>query len=71
MEHIFMTKQEVIEHFGSAANAARALRLSRAAVTLWPDTLSEHVAYKVELATKGALKTEETKRLLNVLEIGD
>ena len=63
-----MTKKEVIEYFGSASNTARALRISRSAVCLWPDVLSESIAYKVELASGGGLKTKETLRLLNIVD---
>ena len=66
---IKMLKTDVIDYFGSAANTARALRISRAAVCLWPDELSEQVAYRVELATSGALKTDETKRILSRIEV--
>jgi len=59
-----MTKKEVLEHFGSAAKTARALRISRAAVSVWPDVLSESTAFKVELVTNGILKTDETKAFL-------
>ena len=62
-----MTKKEVFNHFGSAAKTARALRISRAAVCLWPDTLTDAVAYRVELASNGALKSDETKRLLSII----
>jgi len=55
-----MTKNDVIEHFGSAAKTSRAMRISRAAVCLWPDVLSDSMAYKVELVTNGALKSDET-----------
>jgi transcriptional repressor of cell division inhibition gene dicB len=62
-----MKKKDVIRYFGSAAKTARALRISRGAVSLWPEVLSDAQAYKVELATKGDLKTDETIRLLNLL----
>jgi hypothetical protein len=62
-----MKKNDVLEHFGSAAKTARAMRISRTAVSLWPDILSDNVAFKVELVTNGALKTEETLRTLERL----
>lgn len=62
-----MRKIDVIKHFGGASKTARALRISRAAVSLWPEELSDAQAYKVELATRGELKTDETIRLLNLL----
>ena len=62
-----MKKVDVINYFGSAAKTARALRMSRAAVCLWPEELSEAQAYKVELVTSGKLKSDETIRILNLL----
>jgi hypothetical protein len=58
-----MKKSEVIEYFGSAARTARAMRISRAAVTMWPDELGDNVSFKVELVTGGNLKSDETLRL--------
>ena len=55
-----MKKSEVIEYFGSAARTARAMRISRAAVTMWPDELGDNVSFKVELVTGGQLKSDET-----------
>ena len=34
-----MTKQEAINTFGTAANLARALGMTRAAISMWPDEL--------------------------------
>jgi len=62
-----MTKNDVIEYFGSAAKTARAMRISRAAVCLWPDVLTDAIAFKIELVTKGALKSDETLRILGRL----
>ena len=57
-----MKKSEVIKYFGSAARTARAMRISRAAVTMWPDELGDYVSFKVELVTGGLLKSKETLR---------
>jgi len=57
-----MTKKEVIEHFGSKAATARALRIHENSVRRWPLVLTDAIAYRVELATKGALKSNETLR---------
>ena len=62
-----MKKIDVIEYFGSAAKTARALRISRAAVCMWTDELSDATAFKVELVTNGALKSDETLRFLERL----
>ena len=59
-----MKKTDVLDYFGSASKAAKALRISPAAVSMWPDVLSDRTAYKIELVTNGALKTEETKAFL-------
>jgi DNA-binding transcriptional regulator YdaS (Cro superfamily) len=58
-----MTKEQVIKHFGSASNAARALRINRSAICHWPSgvQLSARVAFKIELVTQGALKVDEEK----------
>ena len=60
-----MTKTDVINYFGSKARTARALRISYQAVNNWPMELTERIAYRVELVTKGALKTDETKLMDN------
>lgn len=55
-----MLKKDVIEHFGGRAQTARALRIHENSVRRWPLVLTDAVAYRVELASKGALKTNET-----------
>ena len=66
-----MTKKEVIEYFGSPAETARALHLTRAAICQWPDELSHSIAFKVELASEGVLLTDRTKRHLKLIGRGD
>lgn len=51
-----MTRDEAIAHFGSAAALARALGISRAAVSKWPDAVPEGSAYKLEVITGGKLR---------------
>ena len=63
-----MKKSDVIAYFGTRAATARALRLHENSVRRWPDVLTDHIAYKIELATNGALKTDETKRILARIE---
>ncbi len=53
-----MRKSDAISHFGSAANLARALDISRAAVTKWPDLIPEGSAYKIESVSGGALRVD-------------
>lgn len=57
-----MKKTDVIEYFGGASATARALRISRQALYKWPEELTERIAFRVELATNGKLKTQETIR---------
>jgi predicted nucleotidyltransferase len=59
-----MKKTEVLEYFGGVAKTARAMRLTAASVYRWPDELTDLLAYRVELATKGALKSDETLRMI-------
>lgn len=58
-----MTKTEVIKHFGNKARTARALRISYQSVHNWPEVLTDRIAFRVELATKGALLTDESKQI--------
>lgn len=53
-----MRKQDVIEHYGSEARAARALGISRQAVNAWPDPIPENTAYRIQVLTKNALKVD-------------
>jgi hypothetical protein len=55
-----MRKIEVIEFFGSKAATSRALRIHENSVNRWPDVLSDAIAFKVELVTRGALLSDET-----------
>ena len=56
-----MTKEQVILHYGSAAKAAKALRITRGAICHWPSSvpLTPRIAWKIELATNGALKVDD------------
>jgi transcriptional repressor of cell division inhibition gene dicB len=53
-----MTPEQAIKHFKSAANVARALGISRAAVTKWGDLIPEGSAYKLESLSGGALRVD-------------
>jgi hypothetical protein len=55
-----MTKTDVINYFGNKTKTARALRISYQAVKNWPVELTDRIAFRVELVTNGALKTNET-----------
>ena len=51
-----MLKDDVIKHFGSSAQIAKALGISHAAVSRWNDTIPKGRAYQIEVMTGGALK---------------
>lgn len=53
-----MLKEDVIKHFGSAANLARALGRTRAAVTQWGAIVPFTVACQVEKLSGGKLKAD-------------
>lgn len=55
-----MQKKDVIAFFGTPTKTARCMRISHQAVYAWPDKLPDSVQFKVELVTKGALKSDET-----------
>lgn len=42
-----MTKQEAIKTFGTASNLARALGMTRSAISMWPDELDNFRADRV------------------------
>ncbi|WP_326937969.1 Cro/CI family transcriptional regulator [Aeromonas caviae] len=53
-----MKKADVINYFGSAAELARKLNISEAAVSQWGDTIPQGRAYQIEVVTGGALKAD-------------
>lgn len=53
-----MKTREAVHHFGSKASVAKALGISRAAVTRWGEHVPEGRAYQLELITGGALRAE-------------
>ncbi|WP_417790803.1 Cro/CI family transcriptional regulator [Terasakiella pusilla] len=55
-----MFKQIVIEHFGNQSAVAKALGVSRAYVSAWPERVPEKQAMKLERLTKGELKYDES-----------
>lgn len=54
-----MTKQDAIHHFGSAANIARLLKISRGAVSLWPERLPMLRQYQLAKLSEGALAPDD------------
>lgn len=53
-----MTKTEAIGHFGSASNVAKALNLSRAAISSWPEEIPLLRQMQIEKLTNGKLKAD-------------
>jgi DNA-binding transcriptional regulator YdaS (Cro superfamily) len=51
-----MRTEEAIKHFGTAAELARQLGISRQSVHDWGDTVPEGRAYQIEVITNGALR---------------
>ncbi|MBP4067118.1 helix-turn-helix domain-containing protein [Aeromonas sp. MaB10011B] len=53
-----MKKADAINFFGSAAELARKLNISEAAVSQWGDTIPQGRAYQIEVLTGGELKAD-------------
>ena len=53
-----MLKRDVIEFYGTKAAAARAIGVTRGAVTFWGDVVPARVAIKFAQASKGRLKVD-------------
>jgi DNA-binding transcriptional regulator YdaS (Cro superfamily) len=53
-----MKKQIAVDHFKGKSNLAKALGISPASVSQWPDDVPELRAYQIERLTKGKLKAD-------------
>ena len=51
-----MRKEDAIRFFGSATKLARALGISKQAISKWGDHVPEGRDYQIEVLTEGALK---------------
>jgi hypothetical protein len=51
-----MRTEEAIQHFGTAAELARQLGITRQSVHDWGDTVPVGRAYQLEVLTNGALR---------------
>ncbi len=54
-----MKKSDAVAHYGTAAELARALGISRQAVHFWRDDVPELYQYKLQYLTNGALRVTE------------
>jgi DNA-binding transcriptional regulator YdaS (Cro superfamily) len=51
-----MKTKEAISHFGNKLKLAKALNVSKSAVSQWGEDVPELRAYQIERLTRGALK---------------
>jgi DNA-binding transcriptional regulator YdaS (Cro superfamily) len=54
-----MLKKDVVDHFKTPSNVARALDISPAAVTKWGDIVPYFSAREIERITGGALRVQD------------
>ncbi|HGH5394168.1 TPA: Cro/CI family transcriptional regulator [Raoultella planticola] len=55
-----MFKQQLIDHYGTATAAAKALGVSKSTVSLWKECVPWKYALLAEKVTNGALKYDPT-----------
>ena len=53
-----MKKQIAVDHFKGKSKLAKALGISPASVSQWPEDVPELRAYQIERLTKGKLKAD-------------
>ncbi|MGI2146784.1 Cro/CI family transcriptional regulator [Shewanella frigidimarina] len=53
-----MKKKIAVDHFKGKSNLAKALGISPASVSQWPDDVPELRAYQIERLTEGVLKAD-------------
>ncbi|MCL1088045.1 Cro/CI family transcriptional regulator [Shewanella profunda] len=51
-----MKTKDAIKHFGNKAKLAKALNISKSAITQWPDDVPALRAFQIERLTGGQLK---------------
>ncbi|MGF1717294.1 Cro/CI family transcriptional regulator [Photobacterium chitinilyticum] len=56
-----MNKADVISHFGSGKEVAKALGIKPSAVYQWPQQVPELRAFQLEKITNGVLKNTDSK----------
>lgn len=53
-----MLKSHVLDHYGSLNSVAKALGITKSAVSQWPDVIPEGNAYKLQFLTSGVLRVD-------------
>lgn len=57
-----MKKSDAVAHFGSSVKLAKAINVTKGAISQWGEVVPLGRAYQIELITKGKLKVEEFKQ---------
>jgi DNA-binding transcriptional regulator YdaS (Cro superfamily) len=65
-----MRKSDVLLFFKNGSKTARALGITKSAVSQWPDTIPEAMAYRAQAASKGKLKVDPTVYQKNLQQVG-
>jgi len=60
-----MNKTQVIEHFGSAAELARRIGVSRQVIGKWKEVIPFHRQHQIEEITKGLFKAMTHAEFIN------
>jgi DNA-binding transcriptional regulator YdaS (Cro superfamily) len=55
-----MRKSDVLKHFKTATAAARAIGITKSAVSQWADIIPEDKAYRYQDVTRGKLKVDRS-----------
>lgn len=56
-----MTTEDVVKHYGSKAEVARALGIDKAAISQWGDEPPHSRQFQIQCLTKGKLKASQKK----------
>lgn len=54
-----MYKKDVLKHFGTVSEVAKAVGVSMAAVSQWGEIIPEKNAYRLQQVTKNKLRVDE------------
>lgn len=54
-----MKKSDAIHYFGTAAELARVLGISKSAISMWGENVPARSSYRLELMTGGKLKAAQ------------